>query len=80
MRLPGRREEALCGVLAIEMAAVLREIYIAKDGVRRALGKERQRFFQGSGALHVQLAGGEPFEEQAAQAFFVVQHENGFAP
>ena len=40
------REEALCGVLAIEMAAILREIYIAKDGVRRALGKERQRFFQ----------------------------------
>src|SRR5277367_5082876 len=41
---PCRGEEAFCGVFAIEMAAVLREIYIAEDGVRRALGKERQGF------------------------------------
>ena len=34
---PGRCEEAFRGVLAINMAAVLREIYIAKDGVRRTL-------------------------------------------
>ncbi len=67
-------------MLAINMAAVLREIYIAKDGVRRALGKERQRFLQRGGTLHVQLARSEPFEEQTAQAFFVVQHENRFAP
>src|SRR5208282_1328256 len=72
-------EEALRRQLAIEIAAVLRKIYIANDSVMRALGHESQCFFEGRGAVHVQLAGGESFEKQTAQAYFIVQDENGFA-
>src|SRR5580658_8384097 len=74
----GGAEEALCCQSAAEMAAaILGEIQIAEDGVRGSLGDEGQRFVERGRTVHMQVASGEPFKEQAAQAFFVVQHENG---
>jgi len=58
-------------------AAILGEIQIAEDSVRGSHGDEGQRFVERGSTVHVQVASAEPFKEQAAQAFFVVQHENG---
>src|SRR5580700_3105512 len=74
----GGAEEALCCQFAAEMAAtILGEIQIAEDGVRGSLGDEGERFVERGSTVHMQVASAEPLKEEAAQAFFVVQHENG---
>src|SRR5580698_1398966 len=74
----GGAEKSLCCQFAAEMAAaILGEIQIAEDGVRGSLGDEGERFVERGSAVHMQVASGEPFKQKAAQAFFVVQHENG---
>ena len=75
--ISGCGEEALRGHLATQMATMLREVQIAKKYVMRTLGDEVQRFFQRGGAVNMQPPCGKPFEEQAAEALFIVQHEDG---
>src|SRR5580700_9694063 len=75
--VPGGAEEALCCQFATEIAAILGEIQIAEDGVRGSLGDEGQRFVERGSTVHMQVASAEPLKEEAAQAFFVVQDEDG---
>ena len=46
--------------------------------VRKAF-EERERLFEGGGAVHAEPLGGKAFVQELAQAFFVVENENAAA-
>ena len=47
--------------------------------IAREASKQRERFFDGGGAVHAEPLRGEAFVQELAQAFFVVEDENAAA-
>lgn len=72
-------EKALGGGPAVHIGAILRKIQVTEQNVRRAAGEASESLFQGGGAIDVQAARGEAFGKKAAEAFFVVEDEDGAA-
>jgi len=73
----GSNLEALGDAVAVGVGAGAGEIQVAENGVVFGVKHQGKGFFGGFGAVHMQAVTGKAFGKQPANAFFVVDHENG---